>query len=149
MKAADLQSVYNLVQNTLQISYRDVYPAEAIDFFKDYHRKEVVREEAVNGYTVVAELGGVTVGTGTLLGTNVRRVFISPEHQRRGIGKAIAGDLERRAMTMGIAKLDLSSSLKSKEFWEAMGFVSSGEFSLPVGSGQKLVFYEMTKSLQR
>lgn len=148
MKEADLQSVYELVQNTIQVSYAGVYPPEAIVFFLDYHSTENILNDLNAGYIIFIESGGQILGTGTLLGTNVRRVFINPEYQRQGIGKIIADKLERKAGWEGLEKLDLSASLKSRRFWEAMGYFSAGEFSLPVGNDQKLVYYEMVKTLK-
>jgi GNAT superfamily N-acetyltransferase len=148
MKDTDLQSVYELVQNTIQISYADVYPPEAIEFFKNYHNAENILKDLNQGYIVVIESGGQILGTGTLLGTNIRRVFIDPQHQRQGIGKIIANKLERKARSEGLEKLDLSASLKSLRFWEVMGFISTGVFALPVANDKKLVYYEMVKTIK-
>jgi N-acetylglutamate synthase-like GNAT family acetyltransferase len=147
MKVTDLAAVYALVQNAIEVSYADVYPPEAIEFFKNHHSQENILQDIERGYIVMAESNGQLLGTGTIIGTSIRRVFINPEYQHHGIGKIIANKLERKARENGMAKLDLSASLKSCQFWEAMGFVSTGEFALPVANGQKLIFYEMTKTL--
>ena len=57
MKKADLQSVFKLVQDTLQVTYAAVYPPEAIEFFKNYHNRENILKNA-SGYTIVAEYDG-------------------------------------------------------------------------------------------
>lgn len=147
MKTTDLAAVYALVQNTIAVSYAGVYPPEAIEFFKNHHSRENILNDLARGYIVVAESGGLLLGTGTIIGTSIRRVFINPEYQHHGIGKIIANKLERKAGAAGLAKLDLSASLKSRQFWEAMGFVANAEFALAVANGQKLIFYEMTKTL--
>lgn len=146
-KKADFQSVFELVQNTLQASYVDIYSPEAIEFFKNYHNRENILKDAACGYTIVAVASGQMLGTGTLLGTNVRRVYIDPEHQRQGIGKLIYEELERKATSEGLEKLDLSASPKSRSFWAAMGFIFAGEFSIPVAHDKELIYYEMTKML--
>jgi GNAT superfamily N-acetyltransferase len=148
MNETDLQSVHELVQNTIQISYAGVYPPEAIAFFKNYHSPENILKDLTEGYIVVIETGSRITGTGTLLGTNIRRVFINPEYQRQGIGKIIADKLERKARSEGLEKLDLSASLKSRRFWEAMGYITTGEFALPVANDQKLIYYEMVKTIK-
>ena len=148
MKETELQAVYKLVQNTIQISYAGVYPPEAIEFFKNYHSTENILKDLATGYIVVAEADGRILGTGTLLGTDVRRVFIDPEYQRHGIGKIIAKKLERKAKSLELEKLQLSASLRSRRFWETMGFVSAGEFALPVANDKKLIFYEMSKEIK-
>ena len=147
MKATDLTAVYALVQDTIAISYTDVYPPEAIEFFKNHHSKENILQDIARGYIVMAESSRQLLSTGTIIGTSFHRVFINTEYQHPGIGKIIAEKLERKAKSAGQAKLDLSASLKSRQFWEAMGFTSTGGFALPVANGQKLIFYEMTKTL--
>ena len=143
----DLQSVYRLIQNTIDISYHKAYPKEAIEFFKDYHSEEHILNDAVTGYTVVAECESDVLGTGTLFGTNIRRVFVNPLHQCKGIGRLIVQDLERRVLVGKIATLDLEASLVSRQFWESMGFTVQREDYVQVRKGQKLCYYRMIKTL--
>jgi GNAT superfamily N-acetyltransferase len=144
---SDLPFVYELVQNTIQTSYRNVYPDEAIEFFRNYHSKNETVAQAVAGYTVVAKLSGEIVGTGTLFGANIRRVFVHPNHQGQGIGKVVFEALEQKAISHGIKVLDLSDSLVSRRFWESVGFVLIKESAIPVSNRKRLVFYEMAKTL--
>jgi GNAT superfamily N-acetyltransferase len=144
-KKEDLPAVYRLIQDTIDVSYRKVYPPEAIYLFKENHNREIILNDASVGYTIVAEQNNKIIGTGTLFETNIRRVYISPLHQRRGIGKLIAQELERQASRQKLASLDLSASLVSRRFWETVGFIVREELFIPVRNGQKLRFYEMTK----
>jgi hypothetical protein len=48
-----------------------------------------------------------------------------------------------------LEKLELSSSLKAREFWESEGFVVVKEFALPVANDKQLIYYEMTKQLEQ
>ena len=148
LEKADLTAVYDLVQATIKISYADIYPPEAIEFFKNYHSRENILKDLQAGYIVVAESAGQIVGTGTLSGKDVGRVFIDPAHQHHGIGQLIAQELERKARSAGLAKLELSSSLKAREFWESGGFVFIKEFALPVANDKQLIYYEMAKTLK-
>jgi len=141
----DLPAVHRLIIETINVSYHDVYPQEAIDFFKDYHDEKNILSEAAAGYTIVAEEKGAITGTGTLYGANIRRVFVSPRHQKRGIGELIARELLKKASEKNLTSLDLSASLVSRPFWEKLGFTVRGEYSLPVDNGRKLHFYEMVK----
>ncbi|HEY33035.1 MAG TPA: GNAT family N-acetyltransferase [Dehalococcoidia bacterium] len=142
----DLQSIYQLIQNTIDISYREAYPEEAVTFFKNHHRKEQILNETATGYTVVSESDGELVGTGTLLGTHIIRVFVNPLHQHRGIGKTIVQELERKALAEKSATLYLEASLVSRQFWESLGYVIQSEDFIPVGNDQKLDFYRMVKT---
>jgi GNAT superfamily N-acetyltransferase len=147
MKEADLQSIYVLIQDTIQISYHKVYPVEAIEFFKNYHSKEGIWNDAISGYTAIAESNGEVVGTGILLGTNIRRVFVNPIHQHKGIGKLIVQELERKAVFEKLPVLGLASSLVSRQFWQSLSFILQKEDYIPLQDGKKLLFYRMAKTL--
>ena len=148
MSQSDLPSVYKLVQNTLQVSYRAVYPAEAIDFFKNYHQKEIILKESLSGYTIVVETAEAIIATGTLLDTNITRVFVHPNFQRKGIGKLVAMDLIRKAERGAVTILELDASLVSTKFWESMGFIIARANFIPLKNNKKLIYYEMSKKLR-
>ena len=143
----DLSQLLNLVHHTIDISYRDIYHTEAIQAFKDYHSIENLTHDLKTGYIIVAQQNDEIIGTGTLLDTNIRRVFISPEHQQYGLGRRIALELERKARSQGLTSIDLSASLGSRIFWENLGFEFQKEAFITVANDKKLVFYEMTKRL--
>ncbi|MBN1177321.1 MAG: GNAT family N-acetyltransferase [Dehalococcoidales bacterium] len=143
----DLADVLELVRNTIDISYRPDYSAEVIAFFKQFHTRQSILDDARNGYIVVASVGGEIAGTGTLLGAYIRRVFISPSHQRRGIGTLIAADLERRAAADGRKVLDLSSALGSRTFWESQGYSVREEHFAPAPNDLIIHYYTMEKIL--
>lgn len=143
----DLQQLLKLVHNTIDISYRDTYPHEAIRAFKDYHSRESLVHDMKTGYVVTAEQNKEIIGTGTLQDTNIRRVFISPLWQQYGLGKKIALELEKKARSQGLTMIDLSASIGSRKFWGNLGFELQREAYLPVANNKKLVYFEMTKQL--
>ena len=110
----DLSSVYKLIQDTIDISYYKVYSKEAIEFFKEHHSIEHILDDAVNGYTIIAEHEGEILGTATLFGSNIRRVFVSPRCQHSGVGKLLVRDLEKKASFKRITIVDLEASISSK-----------------------------------
>jgi GNAT superfamily N-acetyltransferase len=143
----DLQSVYRLIQYTIDTSYREAYPREAIEFFKGYHSTERILNDASTGYTIVAECNCEILGSGTLAGTNIRRVFVSPLYQHKGIGKMIVQKLVKKASLKKLTTLDLEASLVSRQFWESIGFVVQREDYVPVRNNQKLSYYKMVKTI--
>jgi GNAT superfamily N-acetyltransferase len=143
----DLESVYELVQNTVDISYRNDYSEKAIDMFKGYHSRESILENASDGHTLVAVIDGAIVGTGTLERAHIRRVFVSPQHQRRGIGKLIAAALEKKALAENIEVIDLAAAIGSRTFWESRGFTVEEECFAPSGEERIIRYFSMTKRL--
>jgi GNAT superfamily N-acetyltransferase len=145
---SDLRAVHQLVQNTIDVSYRGVYPEEAIEFFKEFHSPKNILKDAEAGYTVVAERDGEIVGTSTLLNDHIQRTFVNPACQRQGIGGMMAQELERQALRAKHRQLTLDGSLVSKEFWEQKGFYVVEECFVPVKNGQKLIYYKMVKDMK-
>ncbi len=141
----DLQAVKRLIQKTIDISYHDVYPEEAIEYFKDYHSEEPILSDARDGYTIVLEFYEKIIGTGTLLYANIRRVFIDPSYQHKGFEKLVMHKLEERALAKGISTLDLSASLVSKRFYDSLGYVTQKGDYIPVRNNQQLIYHAMIK----
>ena len=145
----DLNAVYELIQNTIDVSYNKIYPPEAIEFFKEFHSRENILKDTVNGYTVLAERNGEILGTSTLIGCHIQRTFVSPACQRQGIGGLLAQVLEKKASLRKSGDITLEASLVSRQFWELRGFTVREETFIPVENGQKLIYYTMSKKIKR
>lgn len=144
---ADIEPVYVLVMDTIDKSYTGVYPEEAVRFFKQYHSKENIYEDYLNGHMIIAECKGEIIGTGTLLDSNIRRVFVNKNYQRHGLGKLIMKKLENRASAEGQKVVDLSASLVAKRFYDSLGYATQGEKYLDVENDIKLIYFQMIKYL--
>ena len=142
----DIDTVVALIHQVVDISYRDVYPAAALNLYKEFHCRDNILNDAENGYCVVAENSDRIVGTGTLLDDGIRRVYIDPSYQKSGIGKRIYRELEHKALKTGLSRLGLGASDIAREFWESVGFVFEEEVDIPAGNEQ-LKFYMMSKQL--
>ncbi len=62
------------------------------------------------------------VGTAGLDGEVVRTVFILPEYQGRGIGRALMAKVEVAAMANRVAILTVPSSITAEPFYAKLGF---------------------------
>ena len=143
----DLDDLYRLVQETIAISYPEFYPPAAVEAFSRYHSTDQIQHDAEEGYTIILRVNGEIMGTGTLTGANVKRVFIHPSYQGKGYGKLTIAILEKKAMSQGIGILDLAASLGSRQFYDSLGYRGDKQEFIPVGNGEKLYFYPMTKTL--
>ena len=138
--------VVSLIRHVVDVSYKDAYPAGALNLYKEFHSRDNILNDAENGYCVIAENAGKIVGTGTLLENGIRRVYIDPSYQKSGIGSEIYRELEKRALQIGLSRLGLGASVIAREFWESVGFVFEEEVDISAGDEQ-LKFYMMSKSL--
>ena len=148
-RETDLDEVSELVRETIDTSYAAVYPPRVVDFFHQYHEREVVISDAASGHTIVVHSGGKLVATGTRAGTTVRRVFVRAAWQRRGIGQMMMAELEAAALAGGVERLDLSASLPAKDFYLRLGYEIVSEEDYEVAPGHHLEYYEMAKELRR
>ncbi|MCK4486491.1 MAG: GNAT family N-acetyltransferase [Desulfobacterales bacterium] len=145
---ADLDAVRDLVYGTIDACYVDVYPEEALHFFKDFHAPEKILRDANKGFTLVLEQRDRIIGTGTIIDDHVYRVFVTPGLHKRGYGKLIMSKLEEKACSDGFNAVMLDSSLVSKRFYDDLEYETVREAFIEVSNGKRLDYYEMKKSLR-
>lgn len=148
-KPPDLEAIKSLIYHTIDICYSNAYPKEAVQFFKDWHCDENILKNAKEGYSIVLKKNSEVVGTGTIVGDEIMRVFVSPAFQTQGIGRLIMRKLEEKAVSLGIDVVKLDASIPSKRFYDSLGYVTLEETFLEVANNKRLDFYKMKKSLTR
>jgi GNAT superfamily N-acetyltransferase len=144
---SDLVPLHRMIQETIETSYRNVYPIRAVQFFKNYHSEKKIAERSRTGEILVLEKNGLILATGSLMGNEILGVFVIPAGQRQGYGKAIMNALEMKAKEKGIAEIELSISLPSRQFYENMGCQVLAKQSIDVGEGQLLDYWPARKKL--
>ena len=118
----DLNTLHRMIWRTIDISYSGVYPLLAVRFFKDYHSAKRILERNNVGEILILEENGVMLATGALIGNEITGVFVNPDNQRQGHGKAIITELEKIARAKGLPEIILSISLPSRIFYENLGY---------------------------
>lgn len=144
---ADLMSLKSMIHRTIAVCYPGHYCMEAVRFFTNYHDEQAIRRDAREGCTVVLERAGWAIGTGTLAGDEIKRVFVDPVAQRQGAGRRIVQYLEEKARLSGVATVRLDASLPSKTFYDKLGYVTVERTFLLLENGQRLDFFRMQRSL--
>ena len=94
--------------------------------------------------TLVAEADGRVVGFCTVLPlpdnlAEIDALFVHPAAWRRGIGRALMLEAERRAALSGSAKLGVVSGQYARPFYEAFGFEPSGIEQTRFGPAHRLI----------
>ncbi|MBI0581892.1 MAG: GNAT family N-acetyltransferase [Methanomassiliicoccales archaeon] len=147
MTEDDVPEVRSLVERTIRTSYRGVYSEAAIEFFVRYHREDDIRRDLRERTSLVAFNKGGIVGTATLSGDMITRVFVDPERQGLGIGGRLVRMLLERARAGGLKAVHLDASLVSRAMYERMGFVLVSDRSHDLGDGDTLPYHEMMMDL--
>ena len=74
-------------------------------------------------YVPVAEEAGRAVGFAELeTDGHIDRVYVSADHQRRGIGRQLLAAVVAEARRVGLARLFTEASITARPFFEAQGF---------------------------
>jgi N-acetylglutamate synthase-like GNAT family acetyltransferase len=148
-KPEDLDQVKVLIDKTIDSSYAH-YPSEFIDYWKNnIHSKNSILKDALGGVTLIVELDKRLVGTGTLLETEILRVFVDPLVQRKGIGKQIMILLEEHAKESRVKAVYLTSTAVSKPFYDRLGYVAIESKIFSAEETQVVGYYRMTKNLKQ
>lgn len=141
----NIDELEQLIRHTIDSCYSGVYCDEAIAYFKDFHSRKNIEKDAGNGITIILCDGSRIIGTGTLLGPEIRRVFVLKAFQGRGLGKLIMNHLEKTADGEGIGKVTLCSSLVSKAFYDRLGYTTISKEYIDLGNERRLEYYTMHK----
>lgn len=142
----DAQSVYALVQETIKTVYPKYYPAEVVDFFLRLHNMEAVSQDIEDGFAGVVRADGRIIATGSFTGNHVTRVYVLPEHQKKGCGTFIMQKIEE-LVGREHGRIYLDASLPAAAFYERLGFSTVKHESHPVENGAVLVYEIMEKKL--
>jgi len=148
-RGPDLCQLVRLISETIGISYAEIYPPRAVQFFKDFHSENKIADRSKTGTTLVVEEDGELAATGSLVDGEILAVFVHPRLQRGGRGKALMKALENEARASGVTEIGLSISLPSKRFYESLGYKVVEEKSRDVGEGQRLDFWKAVKQLSK
>lgn len=147
-KEEDLQAVYDVVQHTIRTIYTKYYPAEVVDFFCEHHSKAAILNDIKNGYVSVLKIDENIVGTGCFEDNHITRVYVLPEHQKKGYGTFIIKNLEAR-ISKKYDKAYLDASLPAAALYEKLGYSTVKHERYPVKNGVVLVYEVMEKELNK
>ncbi|MFG6326161.1 MAG: GNAT family N-acetyltransferase [Lachnospiraceae bacterium] len=147
-KEEDLQAVYDVVQHTIRTIYPKYYPAEVVDFFCEHHSKAAILNDIKNGYVSVLKIDENIVGTGCFEDNHITRIYVLPEHQKKGYGTFIIKNLEAR-ISKKYDKAYLDASLPAAALYEKLGYATVKHERYPVKNGVVLVYEVMEKELNK
>ena len=142
----DWQAVYDVVQHTIKTIYPKYYPKEVVDFFCEHHNRDAIMNDIENGDVSVLKIEGEIIGTGCSVGSHITRVYVLPEHQKKGYGTFIVKALEERIREK-YHKAELDASLPAAALYEKLGFTTVKHEKHMVKNGVILAYEIMEKEL--
>lgn len=127
-------TITELVAETVKTVYPKYYPAGAVDFFLDHHKPEKIAADIGAGKVYVLEADGVIVGTVTINGDDITRLFVRPSEQGKGHGSSLLDFAENIVFDYsGTARVH--SSLPAKSMYIKRGYTEKEYFKILTGNG--------------
>ncbi len=148
-RSSDLESVRDLIHRTIDVCYNGFYLEEIMDYFDMYNWEGNILKAAQDGYIAVAEMQGKIVGTGSIIGDTILRVFVDPAHQQQGLGRMIMNELERQAAADSVRTVQLRALTNAAKFYESLGYSTIDRGLVEFGNSGYLEYYMMQKRLDK
>ncbi len=137
--AADFPAVEEITQTTIQTVYPHYYPAGAVEFFCRHHSDDRIREDITAGKVYLLVDDKEPTGTVTIDGNAINRLFVLPEHQRKGYGRALLDFAEKTILTQHDF-IHIDASLPAKRIYRLRGYRETEYHTLPTENGDFLCY---------
>ncbi|MCP1625859.1 GNAT family N-acetyltransferase [Pseudomonas nitroreducens] len=121
-RSNDAKAISQVIVAAVREGNGQDYPASVIESVVANFSPDRVIELLEQRRVFVALLNDEIVGTGALDGHAVRSLFITPQQQRKGIGQALMGQIEKAALERGVETLLVPSSLTAESFYARLGY---------------------------
>lgn len=141
---SEIDIIAELVSETIKTVYTKYYPAGAVEFFLAHHKPEKIASDIEAGKVYVMAADGVIVGTVTIDGNDIARLFVKPSEQGKGHGGRLLDFAEN--MIFGYSKtVRLDSSLPAKPIYIKRGYKEKEYCKILTDSGDYLCYDVMER----
>lgn len=119
---SDLNTVMNISRSTISKIYPHYYPVGAVDFFLSHHcRDNIYNDIEDNRVFLCMNNEQIAVGTVTIKDNEICRLFVLPQYQRQGYGKALLNYAEN-IIARKFSEVYLAASLPAKKIYLDRGY---------------------------
>jgi GNAT superfamily N-acetyltransferase len=145
----DYKVIYDIVHRTVQSVYPNYYLPEIVNFFLQHHNEENIKKDIQeNRVYLMIGVEDQIVGTGTMDGRYIGRVYVLPEHHGKGYGNAIMEALESE-IAKSFSTSFLDASLPSYDFYLKRGYLPTEYHKYKVDNERIMCYYVMEKNLEQ
>jgi len=143
----DIDTIFTIVQTTINSVYPKYYPEDVVNYFAGLHSLDNLKNALKTEYILLVEDFDQVIGTGALLGNEIKRVFVMPAFQGMGYGSLILDELEKKALENGYNEVVLYSSLPAYSLYQKRGYEPLEFYRMRTEKGQVLCYHKMLKTL--
>ncbi|MHC1780674.1 MAG: GNAT family N-acetyltransferase [Bacteroidales bacterium] len=163
----DIEIIQSIARKTWPVTFREILSAHQIDYMMDmmYSNKSLTEQIEDEHHRFLLSFteelrpsGSCRIDTGYLSyelnynnskKTKIHKIYILPEFQGYGFGKALIEEAGKIAISSGNMTLTLNVNRNNKAitFYKSLGFEISAEEDIEIGNGFLMEDYRMEKNL--
>lgn len=140
----DLDIIQMITYKTINEVYSHYYPLGAVDYFLAHHDKKNITEDILLKCVFIVDVDDIPVGTVTIKGSEICRLFVLPDYQGQGYGRNLLDFAEQR-IAQETNRICLHASLPAKAIYLKRGYKEVGFYAIKTDSGDYLCYDIMEK----
>ena len=142
----DFEYVKRITQTTIKTVYPKYYPSGAVQFFCDHHSDEKILEDIKANRVYLIENEENEVGTVTICGNEINRLFVFTKYQHMGYGRALM-DFAEKMISKETDTVVLDASLPAKKIYLLRGYKETAYNIIKTDNGDYLCFDVMERHI--
>ena len=140
----DFEYVKRITQTTIKAVYPKYYPSGAVQFFCDHHSDDKILEDIKANRVYLIENEENEVGTVTICGNEINRLFVLTKYQHMGYGRALM-DFAEKMISKETDTVVLDASLPAKKIYLLRGYKATDYNMIKTDNGDYLCFDVMER----
>lgn len=141
----DFQKVIHISQTTIRTIYPRYYPSGAVQYFCDHHSDDRIHLDIVSGIVYLLENDTDVVGTVTINGNRINRLFVLPQFQHKGYGRAMLDFAEKMVLKHSDTVM-IDASFPAKQIYRKRGYQETEYHMIQTDNGDYLCYDVMILS---
>lgn len=155
--AADFSSIIEIAYKTWPKTYGEILSAAQLEFMlRLFYNEQALEQNKSNGqhFLIVFE-GKNAIAFASYENnyadktTHIHKIYVLPELHKRGIGKRLLNEIEKRATGFGdqLLSLNVNRFNNARYFYEKNGFEILREVDIEIGNGYLMQDFIMQKAI--
>lgn len=143
---SDVEIVRTITVQTINSVYPKYYPKGAVDFFLSHHNENNIKSDIEKGIVYILYNDNKAVGTVTIRGNEILRLFVLPEYQGKGFGGRLIAFAEKK-IAENHSKIIIDASLPAKPIYLKKGYIFTEYHTIKTENGDFLCYDVMEKEV--
>jgi GNAT superfamily N-acetyltransferase len=142
----DLDKCSKVICKVIREIEAKYYLPKIVNYWQEYNSLQNLENEAKSTEFLVYEERGSILGVGAIEGAHIKKVYVLPEYQGKGVGRSLLENLEQLAKDKGFCECELNSTINALNFYKRFGYQEQGFVSMEK-NGISVTFTRMTKHI--